>query len=650
MKRRRFGPIFPGADEETLMERSERRLFFRNRKGRLSFTGFGECSCLCQRLFSTMSLLAFVLMRAALSISLGVVVGCGPTATGNGEDDGGGANSNVNENENGNIPADAAPHVLSSITVTPVNDILEVDLETPSQQAFSAMGGFMDDTSEDVTNEVTWASSNPALGSFSGNVLEIPGLSEAGAEVTVITASLDGIEGYAQLTVMAYRMTGEKTDFFFILPYEDPDGDQDKPLEFSTDVQSLDLFFAMDTTGSMYGSISNLQSSLSDLSLEIKNQISDTWFGVGAIEDFPVDSYGSAQGADCGYGGSPLPDQPFKLRQVLTDDMVLVQSGVDSLSIGTAPIGCGADWPESHIEGLYQIATGEGLSGPGLTNVPPNNNGVGGVEFRDDTMPVVALVTDALSHAPGESTMCYTNSVDYLGEVGLVAHTRQEAKDALAQICARVVGVAAIINGYPDVCLGLNDQEDFARDTGAMVPPEAWDVPQRPANCPAGQCCTDFNGGGRNPDPDGLCPLVFKVDSNGSGLGESLVTGIEMLTRYAAFDVFTEMEGVTEGTNGEPLPASTTTADFIKEVVPDSFQKPPPPPELPDPTMDTQYFYGVTPGTIVKFNVVAYNDFVEGTEKPQIFRAVIRVLAGGCTALDEREVFILVPPNALIIE
>ncbi len=568
--------------------------------------------------------------------------GCGPTATRGDRD--GGPDADLNNNNENNVPVDAAPHVLSSITVSPINDILEVDLNAPGEQAFTASGGYLDGVTKDLTDEVTWTSSNPELGSFSGNTLEIPPLDTAGAHVTVITAALDGIEGKAQLTVMAYRMTGEQTDFFFILPYEDPDGEKEKPLDFSTDVQSLDLFFAMDTTGSMYGSISNLQSSLNILSVDIQNQIPDTWFGVGAVEDFPVSPYGAT---NCNGWG---PDQPFKLRQAMTDDLTLIQAGVDSLSIGSSPAGCGADWPESHIEALYQIATGEGLSGPGLTNVPPNNQGVGGVEFREDSMPVVALITDALSHTPDEdNTSCYGIQARYSGEVAAVAHTRQEAKDALDLICARVVGVAAIISAYPTVCLGLYDQEDFARHTGAMVPPEAWDVPQRPHNCAAGLCCTDINGAGRQPDPDGLCPLVFKVNDSGVGLGDSMVNGIEMLTRYAAFDVYTVKEGVTTGIEGEPLPDGRTTADFIKAIIPDSFQKPPPPPDLPDPTMDDQFFYGVTPGTVVSFNVTAYNDFLEGSEKPQMFRAVIRVLAGGCTPLDEREVFILVPPNPLIV-
>jgi len=77
---------------------------------------------------------------------------------------------------------------------------------------------------------------------------------------------------------------------------------------------------------------------------------------------------------------------------------------------------------------------------------------------------------------------------------------------------------------------------------------------------------------------------------------------------------------------------------------------PPPPPALPDPTFDATTFHNVTPGTKVSFTVNAYNDFVMQTNTAQIFRATIRVLAGGCTALDQREVLILVPPTPITIQ
>jgi hypothetical protein len=68
------------------------------------------------------------------------------------------------------------------------------------------------------------------------------------------------------------------------------------------------------------------------------------------------------------------------------------------------------------------------------------------------------------------------------------------------------------------------------------------------------------------------------------------------------------------------------------------------------PTFDTTTFHDVTPGTIVRFEVVAFNNSVEPTSQGRIFMATIRVLADGCTPLDERDVLILMPPNPVVAE
>jgi hypothetical protein len=586
---------------------------------------------------------------------LAITVGCGPGAEGPPHPDGGPADAR--HQEGGPPPYDAvAPHTLLTISVQavgsfadPTNPILELDLNTPGSQTFTATGHYQDGVDGDVSDQVTWSST--VLGSFtSGATLDIPAQTAAGAIVTKIEAALGGVKGYAQLTVVAYRKTGAKTDFFFILPYNDTAGNQQKPLDFKTDVRSLDVFFAMDTTGSMYEEISNLQTTLNTTIIpQMQAQIPDTQFGVGAFEDFPDSpnfTYGAQHGSDCGRGGVATPDQPFILFQTITGDAALVQAGVNKLSNGPgAPIGCGMDTPESMIEALYQAATGEGLTGPPLTNVPANHSGIGGVGFRQGTMPVIVPITDAISHAPGEATVCNGAAVNYLGAVGAVAHGRLPTKDALNAICAKVVGIASI----QDNCNALADEEDFATATGARVKPSAWDVAGRPAGCAAGQCCTDFGGAGRAPAADGLCPLVFKVQSNGTGLGAGVVAGLQALTQYATFDVTTEKVGDPTGTSGEPLPPGVTTADFIKLILPASFVKPTQPADLPDPTMTATGFSNVTPGTVVTFTVFAYNDIVDATETAQIFRAVIKVEAGGCTDLDSREVFILVPPKPIAI-
>lgn len=579
-------------------------------------------------------------------------VACGPHVTGSNTDGGsnGGDDGGVNPQ----------PHTLTQIVVTPTNPIVQVDLNMPGTKEFTAMASYADDTTEDVSTTATWAVMNPAVGSMIGNALSIPGFATSGAQVSLITASFGGLQGQAQITVVAYRSSGPQQDFFFILPYTDPAGPQDKPLEFSTKIPSLDVFFLMDTTGSMYGEISNLQGALTSTVVPgIQAAVADSQFGVGALEDFPIDPYGNTQGSACGRGGDTTPDQPFKLRTPITGTIATVQAGVNSLSNGVnKPIGCGADWPEGGLEAIYQASTGEGITGPAPASVPANHTGIGGVGFRAGTMPVIVTISDADSHGVGETGSCsystgfgiQTDNEGYSGAVAAVAHSRAQTKAALAGICGRFVGIAAIQPSLAASCSPQSYMTDLASSSGARVPPGAWDVGARPAGCAANQCCTGQGGAGQAPDANGLCPLVFDVAPAGTGVGANIATGISLLARFATFDVPTDRQGVATDIAGNPLPATHTTADFIKMVTPASFMVPPAPPVVANPTFDATTFHDVTPGTKVDFTVNAFNDFVPETADPQIFSAKIRVLAGGCTALDERNVLILVPPAPILIQ
>lgn len=529
------------------------------------------------------------------------------------------------------------PHELVAISVTPTNPIVELDLNMAGQQAFAATGNYADGVDEDLTDRVAWSAINPAVGTFTTSALDIPARAMTGVDTSRIHAELDGVVGEAQVTVVAYRRSGATQDFFFVLPYQDVTGEASKPLEFGTAVPALDVFFNTDTTGSMRNAINNLRNSLSNTIIPaIKAAVIDSRFGVGCFEDFPTSPWGVA-----------ASDQPFRLFQTITDNVAAVQAATASYLSGGNPRGNGLDIPESGIEALYQVATGAGVSGGGAS-VPANTSGVGGVGYRASSMPVVVTVSDANFHAPGEPNNCPNNTTAYNGAVGAVAHTRAATKTALANICARSVGVSNAGTNAGG-CGSQGDLEDFATSTGARVPPAAWDVGTRPAGCAANKCCTGIGGVGRAPDANGLCPLVFLTDTSGNGLGSSVVTGIQMLTRFAQFDVTSDRVGLTTDVDGVALAAPHTTAEFIKAVTPTGFTLPAAPPVVPNPTFDTTAFHGVTPTTKVKFDVKAFNDFVPATANAQIFKATIKVLASGCTALDQREVLILVPPMPITI-
>ncbi len=505
------------------------------------------------------------------------------------------------------------------LLVEPAEAVIEVDLGATTSQPYTVTAIYDDGSSADVTAEATWEVADPALGSMDGATLEVPAFDQSTFASTILTAGVDGETGQAQVTIAAYRLD---SDFFFVLPFEDGAGEQAKPLTFNTDVKSMDVFVNMDTTASMDGAIDNLRNAMATTIVpDIQALVPDTQFGAGAFQDFPVAPYGIAT------------DQPFALVQPVTDDIDAVQTALLGYTLGD-----GSDPPEAHYEALYQIATGEGLDGPGGTMVPPNTDGIGGVAFREGSLPIVVSITNEVSHD--------TEELDcdrlYTGAVAMAAHSRAQAIEALDGICARVVQIA-LAGG---ACSPMEDGVRLAEDTGALIPPEAWDIAGRPANCDPDECCTGPSGAGRAPNGDGMCPMSFQAQFTGVGVASSFGSAIQLLAAYGQFGVTRVVSGVDTDTTGMALPAGTTTADFIKAVTPLD-HGPVPLPGAPEPTLGETSFENVIPDTDVIFEVRAYNDFVEQSDAPRVFEATIRVLADDCGDLDERTVFILVPPRTL---
>jgi hypothetical protein len=167
-----------------------------------------------------------------------------------------------------------------------------------------------------------------------------------------------------------------------VLPYEDPP--QLRELEFRARLGKGDVFFLVDTTGSMGLAINNVRTSLSSTIVPaVRDAIADVTMGVGDYRDFPVGSFGSPG------------DWPYLLRQALTTDVAAVQSALNSLSAGG-----GNDGPESMAQALYSSVTGSCGGG-----------GFGSACFRTDSHPIIVVVTDAPSHnGPGGSN-AYDGSV-----------------------------------------------------------------------------------------------------------------------------------------------------------------------------------------------------------------------------------------------
>lgn len=587
------------------------------------------------------------LLASSLAVSLGMLsIDCGSSILG-GED----ATDDMGSN---------LPRQLMYLSVTPDNDVLLVDVNQTQDKAFKVFAHYSDGTAVEVTASVTLSLDNSNVGSLSGTTFTSAKSATAQVGFSKVLASYTDngqtASGYANLTVVWLRQTGTATDFFFPLPYMG--GPQDQPLQFGTNVQSLDSFFAVDTTGSMGPSIIALRDSLTNTIIPgVKaGAAKDAQFGVAAVEDFPTGGYGTP-----GYYAGNLDDQPLIMLQSISADVTAAQTAVGKLLNGSNPRGAGMDLPEGQMEALYQLATGEGNVVTNVVNIAANKTGIGGAGFRKGALPVITMISDAVFHTKGEGTIpCsyqdglgnHPIATDYAGPAATAAHTRTDTHNALNKICAKVIGVSALRTSIgtttnPNgVCAATADLVAAAKATGAVVLPSAWDAGTRPSGCSVGQCCTGLSGAGEAPDTNGECPLVFKVLQNASGLGAQVTAGITQVARFSKFDVTTQTSGNTTGDKGEVLPAGKTTADFINSILPKDAAAPAAPPTLPAPVIAGSTFTKVYPGSTVRFTVTAENKIVQPTQLPQVFRAKIKVLAGGCTDLDEREVIILVPPTA----
>ncbi|MGE0551150.1 MAG: thrombospondin type 3 repeat-containing protein [Kofleriaceae bacterium] len=426
-------------------------------------------------------------------------------------------------------------------------------------------------------------------------------------------------------------------DFFFVLPYHQ--APQNKPLAFATNVSVADVQFSMDTTLSMGQEITALKSGLGTIIAQVTDPVMgvpDAAVGVSEFRDFPASPYGS------------MGDKPYELRQRITRIASEAQTGVNSLGEGG-----GGDYPESGWEALYQIATGAGV-GWGTSSIPAfdpnagyvaNKHGLlGGVGFRAGSLPIIVQIADFAWHYPESTTGCGASNATATGYPNITGpHSRAQALTALGALGAKVIGIAS--NQFTNSCNPRGDFELAATQTGARVPPSAFDLGGRPAGCSATQCCTGVSGAGRATDADGLCPLVFEVNADGSGnfVGQ-IVTAIRTLVNFAGFD----LAGATDSTL-QPNGAGglTDPKDFIKAITPVTLQPVPAGGVMIDTTMTS--FLDVPAGTTATFDVKAENTSLPATRDPQVFTLKIRVLGDGATVLDTRQVVIIVPAAADVL-
>lgn len=368
----------------------------------------------------------------------------------------------------------------------------------------------------------------------------------------------DGVEVLAGTDPTDPGSTIPDEDFYVVLPYEDPA--EVRELDFTARLGKGDVFFLVDTTGSMGPAIGNVRSSLaSTIVPAVGDAIADVQMGVGDYRDFPVDPYGSPG------------DWPFELRQALTADTSAVQTALNGLSAGG-----GNDGPEAMLEGLYDSVAGGSCAG-----------GFGEACFRDDSHPIIVVVTDAPAHNNP------SGDADYDGSV--TARSWSETMSALGAEDVKIVGaaVSSFFGGLVPPA-SRDNLETLARDTGSRA-----------------------SGGS-----------LTVYDAEGGSVSESIVDGIVDL-------VGAETQDVTSRQIDDPSDEVDATR-FIQSVAPLRATR--------ATDFDETTFYGVAGGTTITFEVTFRNDFLPEETYVQIFQAEIEVHdLPGMTRLDIRNVYIVVP-------
>jgi len=556
--------------------------------------------------------------------TLGVVIGCGAGSRSGFERDDqstepvtGDGSSSGGDTTSGGFGGD----VTGGVELDPKNTTVVIDSATdpvtPGVVTYKVMS-----KGSDASATAKLELDDPSLGTFDGTTLTTSDALPAdrlGVSTMVKATTPDG-SGLARLTIVKLRKTGPQRDFFFVVPYQQDPSPKNDVLEFGTNIKQVDVAFAMDTTGSMQGSINNLKTALSGTLLsDLQAAIPNVGLAIVDYRDYPVSPYGSKGSAGIPFLGiPPTPaDWPVKVRQKITTTLTAAQAAVNQYTAAG-----GADNPESQIPAMQHILTGEALAWsdgnvPAAASAPGH---FGAVDFRPGSVPVVVNITDISWHS--ETNEPYT----------FATPTMASLKTAFATNNAFFVNITSSSESQ------ANDLSDA---TQSNVPASAFG-----GTCGAGQCCTGVNGAARAPNgPGGTCRLNF-LHADGNGVGAGVVKAIQAISVGAAYDV----KGV--ASNDPKNPNGVDATRFIKALramdegnaaagCPAGAARD----SDGDGVKDT--FLNVVVGTKVCFEVIpAMNTTVPASNEPQFYNAFVDVIGvQGNIPLDKRSVLFLVPPR-----
>jgi hypothetical protein len=366
-----------------------------------------------------------------------------------------------------------------------------------------------------------------------------------------------------------------------VIPYMDDPVPARHTMAFDTGIRAMDVYFLVDTTGSMREEVAALQASLTTTIAEgLDLLVPDLQLGVGHFDDYPQSPYG-------GEG-----DETYENLLSLTPSISAAQAAVDAL-----PEGWGSDYPESNVVALWTVATGDPTPTSPLQPPPDCAAGLFGYPcFRAGALAAIVLISDAEFHNGPGGQDPYA--------AALAAPTFERTVEALVAAHMKVISVRSQSTTGTDA-----DYIALARGTGSV-------------------------------DSDGS-PLVFNVDSHGAELGENVVTGAQALVGRVPLDVGAAARDDPADDLDASLFIESITPNTVDAV---EDPRTPGVMCVTGLPAAGGLFTDVLPGTKVCFDITARNTTMPHDGEAHFYRVFIDVVGDGAAVLDTRDIVLIVPP------
>lgn len=340
-------------------------------------------------------------------------------------------------------------------------------------------------------------------------------------------------------------------------------------------LQVVDVMFLIDATGSMRDEIDNVRRGLRDSVVPgVTAAIPDAAFGLAFFGEFPVLPHARPSSGV----------RPYELRAPVTTDIERLTAAFEGI-----PNWVNMDDPEADVEGLFQVATGAGLSPFVDPSFGCPSGGTGGACFRADAFRVVLLATDAPMHngPPGVPP-----NADYAFTSPATPHGYAETVTALRNVGVTVIGLGATDPGRPSPLPHLM------------------------------QLVTDVD--------THHMPLVFDIGNAGDRIGQDIVMALETLASSVPLDVSASVEDVP----GDAIDARTlVTAVRATSASPMSGIA----------GISGSTFAGVVPGTLLTFQIDVDGSVLPPSTMRREVRARVVFRDGGRSRIGSEDVLFVIP-------